>query len=231
MSFMSWGAVASSRVAGIGGNDAYTVLLLHMDGTDGSTTFTDSSASAHTVTVLGNTQIDTAQSKFGGASGLFDGSGDYLRMDDGSTDYEFGTGDFTIDFWFRLNSTVKQFFYDGRTSGSQAIPCIYMNSGVLRYYVNGADRITGSTSLSTGTWYHCAVARSGTSTKMFLNGTQEGSTWSDSTNYINGTNRPVIGDSGAAPGSSVNGWLDEYRLSKGVARWTSNFTPPTSAYS
>ena len=83
--------------------DAYfsdVVLLLHMGGTDGSTTFTDEKG--HTVTANGDAQIDTAQSKFGGASALFDGSGDYLSVAD-SADFEFGSSDFTIDGWVRLH--------------------------------------------------------------------------------------------------------------------------------
>ena len=83
------------------GWDNYTKLLLHFDGTDGSTTFVDSSPSGKTVTAVGNAQIDTAQYKFGGASGLFDGNGDYLSVPD-SDDWYFGTGDFTIDAWARF---------------------------------------------------------------------------------------------------------------------------------
>src|SRR5690554_1699309 len=82
---------------------ASVVLLLHGDGTDGSTTITDNSGSAHSPTVNGNSQIDTAESQFGGASVLFDGSGDYLEYAD-SADWDFGTGDFTVEFWMRRNA-------------------------------------------------------------------------------------------------------------------------------
>ena len=94
--------IASKRDSGAGGG-AQTVLLLHCDGTDGATTFTDSSDTSHTVTANGNAQIDTDQSKFGGASGLFDGTGDYLSIPD-SADWDFGTGDWTIDFLIRFNA-------------------------------------------------------------------------------------------------------------------------------
>src|SRR3990167_5305793 len=86
--------------------DTDCVLMLHMDGTDGATTFTDSSDNAKTMTAVGNAQIDTAQSKFGGASGLFDGTGDWLTTPD-STDWDLGTGDFTIDFWIRFSSVAN----------------------------------------------------------------------------------------------------------------------------
>jgi len=212
----------------VNGNDEYTKLLLHFDGADGSTTFTDSSASAHTVTPFADAQIDTAQSKFGGSSCVMDGN-DYATLVD-HADFQFGTGDFTIDFWFRINSGTLHYLYDGRPNGSNGLrPTLYYNSG-LKYLTNAVDRITGST-LSTGVWYHIALARSGTDTKLFIDGTQTGSTYTDSNNYVGGTDRPIIGASGNPTGGGpLNGWLDEYRVSKGIARWTSNFTPPTGPY-
>ena len=82
--------------------DSYTKLMLHMEGSDGSTTFTDEIGKA--VTANGNAQIDTAQKKFGAASGLFDGTGDYLTLAN-SNDWSFGSGDFTIDFWVNHATT------------------------------------------------------------------------------------------------------------------------------
>ena len=83
-------------------NDPYwanVVLLLHMDGTDGSTTFTDSSSYARAMTAAGNAQIDTAEFKFGTASGLFDGTGDSVQTPNGA-DFQF-LGDFTVEAWVR----------------------------------------------------------------------------------------------------------------------------------
>src|SRR3989338_6322305 len=84
-------------------HDSYTKLMLHMEGADAGTTFTDTETTPKAVTANGNAQIDTAQSKFGGASGLFDGAGDYLTIPSSSA-FDFGTGNFTIDFWVRLAS-------------------------------------------------------------------------------------------------------------------------------
>ena len=81
-------------------NDA---LLLHFDGADGSTTFTDSSLTPKTRTANGDAQIDTADSKFSGASGLFDGTDDYITTPD-SADFVLGSEDFTIDLWFNCNA-------------------------------------------------------------------------------------------------------------------------------
>lgn len=227
-----WGgsAAASSPPSS---QNANTVLLLHMNGADASTTFTDSSATTpHTVTAAGNAQIDTAQSKFGGASGLFDGTGDFLTLD-GSAEFAFGTGDFTVDFWFRIAVAGTAVLFDGRATGSDPAltPMIYAAANQLRYFTNGGEVISGSTQLLVDTWYHCALTRSGTSTKLFLNGTQEGATYSDSNNYIVGASRPMIGADGNGNGNNAfNGWIDELRVLKGEAAWTSNFTPPTSAY-
>ena len=223
----------ASRIHGEIGIDSYTKLLLHMDGADTSTTFTDSSLSAHTATANGNAQIDTAQSKFGGASGLFDGTDDYLNLD-GHADFAFGTADFTVDFWVQLNATgIQQAFYDSRPSGANGLySWLGVTSGnVLFYHANSGTRITGTTALGTGAWYHIALARSGTSTKLFLDGTQEGSTYSDSNNYIVGASRPTLATNGnSVTTNELNGWLDEVRVSKGIARWTANFTPPIEAY-
>ncbi len=89
--------------AAVDAADPFTRLLLHMDGTDGATTFPDSSPSARTVTVNGNAQVDTAQSVFGGASALFDGTGDFLTVPE-AADFDIATGDFVIDFRWRTSS-------------------------------------------------------------------------------------------------------------------------------
>lgn len=187
-----------------------------------------------TVTANGNAQIDTAQQKFGTGSGLFDGAGDYLNLN-GESDFSFGASDFTVDLWIRLNAKDKQqVLYDSRpfgTSGVYVAIAIFATNELF-LYVNSGIRITGTTKLTTNTWYHIALSRSGTSTKLFLDGTQEGSTYTDSNSYLNGANRPIIGiDAVDVTSSPVDGWLDEIRVSNGVARWTANFTPPSSAYS
>jgi hypothetical protein len=85
------------------GIDEYTKLMLHANGDDQSTSFPDASASNHTVTAYGAVQVDQAEKKFGNASGLFDGTGDYLQSVDTLTDFDFGSGDFTIDCWVYLD--------------------------------------------------------------------------------------------------------------------------------
>jgi len=178
-------------------------------------------------------QISTAISaKWGSGSMLFDGTGDYLFPNVATADlYAFGSGAFTIEFWIRFNVLAGfQIVYDSRPTGTDGFyPMIYANGSTVSYYVNAADRISSS-ALSTNTWYHVAVSRSGTSTKLFIDGTQSGSTYTDSTVYINPANRPIIGANGTNLGGSVNGYIQDLRVTKGIARYTANFTAPTAAF-
>lgn len=190
---------------------------------------------AKTVTAHGNALITTAQSKFGGASGLFHGSGDYLSTPD-SADWYFGTGDFTIDFWVRFNSVnTYQGFFSVYDRGSSQMFLELQNNGGMRFYARDSGGVkldntwTPSPALATGTWYHMALVRSGSSFYFFIGGSQVGSVYADSDAVPDYTTSFLIGVSEGGF-AYLNGWLDEFRVSKGVARWTSNFTPPTSAY-
>jgi hypothetical protein len=202
-------------------------LLLHMDGSNGSTTFTDSSSNALTVTANGNAQISTAQSKFGGASGYFDGTGDFLTVTNSNNVLTFSSDDFTIEFWlYPLDTSTLQVFLDFRPDVQGAYPVIYVQSGTLHYYVNTGSRISASSALTTNQWQHVAVARSGTETKMYVDAVQVGSTYTDANSYDAPTCRIATSfDSYAA-----NAYIDDLRITKGVARYTANFTAPTAAF-
>ena len=181
---------------------------------------------------VADAKLSTAVSKFGGSSMSFDGTGDYLTSNSATTDlYAFGSGNFTIEMWLYLNSVSgTQVFYDQRPLAGGVYPTLYMSGSTLYYYTNAANRITGST-LSTSQWYHIAVSRSGTSTKLFVNGTQSGSTYTDTNVYLNAALRPFIGGDGTNLGTGgLNGYIDDLRITKGYARYTSNFTAPTSAF-
>jgi hypothetical protein len=212
-------------------NDANTLFLMHANGTNASTFFEDDNGvrAPKGISALGNAQVDTAQSKFGGASALFDGTGDYL-FSPSNTDFGFGTGDFTLEGWFRFsNFTNGPALFDMRSAGGTEVkPLIYCGSdGRLYYYVNGSARITGNI-LSTNTWYHISVSRSGTNTKMFQDGTQVGSTYTDTNNY--GTTVVSIGiASWNTAFNALNGHADEIRISN-TARYTANFTAPTAPF-
>jgi hypothetical protein len=222
---------------GIGGNDSFTTVLLHMDGSDASTTFTDSNVggSAHTWTVNGNAQVDTAESKFGGASGLFDGSGDYLSHAS-HADWAMASGDFTIDAWCRRaggNGSFRGICGD-LWFGTYSFQVRLDTNNVVQAvaHLNGTDEVVTGTTAFTGTdWFHVAFVRTGNTLKLFVNGVQEGGDNACSGTMTDGTGGGfAIGRLGAAEGGVWNGWIDEFRISKGIARWTANFTPPTSAY-
>jgi hypothetical protein len=218
--------------------DTYTKLMLHMDGADGSTIFTDEIG--HSVTANGNAQIDTAQSKFGGASGLFDGTGDYLTVPD-SDDWNFGSGDFTLDLWIRFNSIpstnnnvtfISQFGTGDNTRSWK----FYFKGGtglMFTYSSDGAATTDASFtwSPSTGVWYHIAVTRDGSNLRGFVDGVQKGSTHNIGTTILYNSDKSLIIGANNDPEEYVDGWVDEIRISKGIARWTADFTPPTSAYS
>ena len=183
------------------------------------------------ITTVGSAKTQANTVKYGTGAMYFDGAGSSMYVPS-NVKFGFGTGNFTIEFWLYLNATTTQTIFSELSTGStQVVPHIYYsNASGIRYFVNGADVITGG-ALSTGTWYHIAVCRSSGSTKMFINGTQTGSTYTDSNNYLSST--PIIlGDYDIPPTgtSTLNGYLDDLRITNGVARYTANFTPPASAF-
>ena len=177
---------------------------------------------------VGNAQIDTSVKKYGTGSVKFDGTGDYLDIP-GSADLNFGSGDFTIEFWLNINSTGTQAITDPRSSDNDIVPLIWVQqgSGGIYYYTNGANAILGSTVLSTGQWYHVALARNGNTTTLYLDGTSEGA-FTDTLTYIQPT-MFRIGQRYTGTAFNLDGYLDDFRITKGLARYTSNFTPPTEA--
>ena len=199
-----------------------TKLLLNM--ADGQAI---DSAAQNNLTLYGTAKLSTGQAKFGDTSILFDGNSDYFSLY--NSPLAFGSGDFTVEVFLRLNSASGDgTIFDGRPSGSQgAYPLLFVSDGELKYYVSTGYRIQYGTALNADTWYHIALCRSGTSTKLFLDGTQVGSTYSDSNNYLSG-----LAHFGAASRNSstyLNGYLDEIRISR-MARYTSNFTAPTEPF-
>ena len=208
-------------------------LLLPFDGSNGATSTTDSSNTNNSVTFAGTAQLSTAQSKFGGSSLLLDGNSDYITIS--NSDLGFAGATFTIEFWVYLNGglgSLKTFYSD--YSGSSSGVIIHKSTGnVVQAFLtgDGAD-ITGTTTLTTGQWYHIALSGSDGSYKLFLNGTQEGSTYTGSA--TNGSSTKNIGNfyySSTGQIRFLDGYLDDFRITKGLARYTSNFTPPTSAHS
>ena len=147
---------------------------------------------------------------------------------DGNDDFTLGTGDFALEMWIFTGVTQSATLYDGRKgSASHVTPHIDLSSNVVRYLTAGTARITGSSTLSVDSWHHISVERQSGSTKLYVNGIQEGSTYSDTNSYVAKLNRPMIGAADAF-GSAFNGYISNVRLCKGHIVYGSNFTPPTS---
>jgi hypothetical protein len=180
---------------------------------------------------VGNAQISTSVSKFGGGSLYFDGSGDYLVSAAGNT-YISGTENFTIEGWLNLNSiSSTQTIVSGNTNNS-----LFLRYGQGYTVTQGlnigrqsvADAEYCAFTFATGTWYHIAVCRSNGVIYFFVNGTQQTTQGSGVASY----SFPVtatynVGYFGVEP---LNGYLDDLRITKGIARYTSNFTPQTSQW-
>jgi hypothetical protein len=205
-------------------------LLLHGNGTNGSTTITDSSPTPKTVTAFGNAQISTAQSKFGGASIAFDGTGDYLTTP-ASSSFAFGLADFTVELWLYRFGSGQQHLYDARDIGlnDNRILLYLDSSSQLTYYSNGAPRITTTSVPTLSTWVHVALCRASGNSRLFLNGVQVGATFADTISIVSPTATVAIGATNVGT-TSLNGYIDDFRITKGIARYTANFTPPTAAF-
>lgn len=233
------GITAGIRYASGGGgvtdpyND-YVVCLLKGAGTNGGTTFTDTrTARTWTRTGTGITTT-TAESVFGGSSIRFvTGSGDYLASDT-HTDFGFHTMDYTCEVWYKfntLNGAQQKYLIELRNAGVSAFPLVYLGSdNVMRVYYNGSIVITGS-AVTTGTWYHIALSRVSGVTRLFRNGVQQGSNWTDTNRYERFT-RIILGKAADNLGGSeqTDGWLNDFRITKGIGRYSSNFTPPAAYF-
>jgi hypothetical protein len=205
-------------------------LLLHGDGTNGSTTITDNSPSPKTVTANGNAQISTAQSKFGGASIAFDGTGDNLSVAE-STGFDFGSANFTVECWIYANSlsasdyAALMGFHDAINFNAWGA---YVRSNGVFFYGSTAT-LTGGGTVNTSTWYHFAASRSGSTIRVFLDGIEVNSDTVFGT-YVAGGLLFRVGDDNTGGNPAFNGYIDDLRITKGVARYTANFTPPTAPF-
>ena len=235
-------------------NFAAVSLQLHSDGSNTSTTFADTSPRPKTVTANGNAQISTAQSKWGGSSAKFDGTGDYLSVP-AHTDFVFGTGDLTVEAWVYIaansalstglrSATVVSYgsqsggntnYWTLQVDGSSATTGTGLSFNVFNSAVSGVDKYASAVvSVSQSAWHHVAVTRAGSTWRMFLDGALQ----TLSTDTIGamaiigmGTNGLLVGRF-AATGylNELNGYVDDLRITKGVAVYTAAFTPPAAAF-
>lgn len=223
------------------GGDPYwanVVSLLHFNGTDGSTVFPDQKGRIWTP--VGNSRIDTSQSKFGGASGLFDGTGDCLQSPH-SADWHLH-GKFTVEAWIRPNTVSKQmsicshrenaglngFMFQLTAAGKLGFQYSNNNPALGNSWVNFA----GATTLGIGVWSHVAATFDDTTLRLFINGVLDGSTTTFAGSRADTVSTPLyIGrDRDGNTTRDWNGHIDELRVTNGAARYTSSFTPPDEPF-
>ena len=227
-----------------------TSVLLPFNGSDAATSTSDLSNRNGTVSFTGTAQLSTGASKFGSSSLLLDGNSDYVSISDSYWNSCISSGDFTVELWARFDSasldgSTQTTFASNRgdISGSSSNGWVfrkftdnviswYMRQGSSWVYINYAQGTR--TAVSADTWYHLAVTRSGNTWKLFLNGTAE-DTITNSTSIVDGgadglTVGALAGGIAGGPYHYMDGYIDDVRITVGHARYTSNFTPPTSAH-
>jgi Concanavalin A-like lectin/glucanases superfamily len=209
-------------------------LLMHMDGTDGSTTFTD--VIGNTITRAGGAVLSTTQFKFGTAS--FRGNASSYLTIPHSTALDLVTGDWTIEFWVRLDNVGVNHMFINKGLGTGFYPWqLYFDSLTGKFVFRAFDNVGPSLIFSmaqttsgpaANTWYHVAGVRDGNTFRFFVDGADAG-TFTSSATLFTSTASISIGayDNGIA---AFQGYLDELRITKGVARYTAPFTPSASPF-
>ncbi len=192
-----------------------------------SRNFADNSTNAATLTAFNTVSVKSINpfQQNTGKSLYFDGSGDYMTTYN-LQNFSFGTGDFTVEFWLYFNSVASDSAFMGSGNGGFDF-CWRTSTGLNIGRINTAFDNTFAWSPTVGQWYYVAYSRSGTSLRVFVNGTQVGTTATNSQSY-NAATYVVIGASTTAPDRPLNGYIKDFRITKGVARYTTTFTPPTS---
>jgi hypothetical protein len=226
---------------GNGGGDAYTVLLIHSDSVTGSQVFTDSSSggseSPHAITATSDAQHDESVSKFGASGVSLAGTDDSLESPD-SDDWDFGSGDFTVDFWiYRQQHGGQMALINNWTPGASPYDGgwgIEFDNGsyLVVYWDYGPDikQMASSNQWqdSGGPWRHIAFVRYGNVFSTYVGGVVQSTGEFDHTIEVTAEKLHIGINKGDV--NEYLGYMDEIRISKGIARWTGNFDVPTGPY-
>jgi hypothetical protein len=207
------------------------VLNLQMDGVDSSSLFVDDKL--HTMTPYGNVRLSTTQKKHGTASGFFDGSGDYLRTS--SADFSLPS-DFTVELWAYIQTMPTSDSWPGSwynhsvlvTLGSPGAGDgwgLLLGATTLIFQSNDSQVISVAHNLNINSWHHLAITRTGNIFRLFIDGVLLKSVTTSAT-LGSGSGLFIGGETGE--GAWFSGYLDDIRITKGVSRYTSDFTPPVS---
>ena len=217
----------------LAGIDSYTKLMLHCDGSNGGTTFTDSSATGHTMTPDGNVHTDTAIKKFGTASAQFDGTTDYITSA-ASTEFSF-TGDFTIDCWCyfsAINTTIaySQANADWNSASTNDWILLVDGGGNVTFNVKNVGGISSAGHGALNVWKHIAVERASATSKLYVDGALTATSTGPGSGTVSTNNIVALGRASTNLTGGYNGYIDEFRISKGIARYGAAFTPPATPY-
>lgn len=215
---------------------AYDVLRLSMDGSNGGTTFTDASTPAHgNATVTGTITTSNGAARHGTCSATFPASTTTALSYATHSDWNFGSGDFCVDFWYKPTSIAALYQLFGISDGTTKPLGLRVNSGspILDYKLSGqvAATISPTDVLVAGRWYHFAVVRYGATLTLYINGQAVG-TAAVSTTALDFTSQIMaIGNNyTSGTGVSANGYIEAFRATKGHARYTAPFTPPIDLF-
>lgn len=201
-----------------------TKLLLRMTGTDNSTTFLDSSLSPKTITPNGGTKTVTSNSKFNDSSAQFSNSTLSIPS---SSDFNFGTEDFTIECWVYLNSHGGSGYSHFFSIDQQNTFAFKSYSGYYYLYANNSTAVLTTISPILNSWHHLALVRYGQRLFIFVNGELKGESIIPQSNTYGSTSGVLVGSANGASGEYLDGYMNDLRVTKGKARYTVNFTPPT----
>ena len=209
---------------------AITNTSLLINGTNAG--IIDKSQSAKTITLNGDVKSSTTQSKYLNSSMAFDGNGDIILFDASDPLYNlsYGQGDFTLEGWFYFNSLSNNpKLYIDAASTSTYWQLYYVNNTGLTFRANNTGiNVNAGSTLSVNTWYHIAFVRNSSTYNIYVDGTSVVST--TTTHQIGSNGEKALGGSVLSGATySVNGYISDFRITKGLARYTSNFTPPTAA--
>ena len=180
-------------------------------------------ASTNHATITAVVPRPNNQNPFGNYYASFNGSSQYLTVPS-SAGFAFGTGDFTIEFWVYPTVNVRQDWFDLYLSSASSRLLIYYDGTNIIYYNYITAKITGS-AMTLNAWQHIALVRLSGNTKLYINGTQSGSTATDTFSYIA---QPLFIGKDGAGSTYVTGYITNVRVVKGVAVYTGTFTPPTT---
>jgi hypothetical protein len=197
----------------------------------------DSSVPPKSITAIGSAATSTTQARFGNRSIYFDNLNSYLQVTGSSTPFAMGTGDWTVEFWIyhssRPTTQAGARIFDTLGLGAGAANAIRITinaSGAIVFLRYSINVLTSSITVPLQTWTHICCEKSNAQLRMFIGGQLAGSL-GDTADYICGTNRPLIGvDSFDEASSLFNGYIDEMRVTKGIARYQSAFSPPTAPF-